>query len=145
MHKNTWPPRNGCRILCSPPFWGAQKGMTPSPFAPAQPLLVNYRSLKGGGRPTRLLPNAKMLLVAIRFFPCWVDYALEGSTFSLNKCYFSRLFHTERSLHTYRFIVVFVSGRKDLPLVREHFLWPLLKRKAEKRFFIFSKVPSGSE
>ena len=70
---------------------------------------------KAGGRSTRLLPHAKMLLVLISFFLCWVDYALEGSTFSLSKCDFSRLFHTERSWHTYRFTVVFVSGRQDLP------------------------------
>ena len=50
----------------------------------------------------------------ILFFIFWVDYALEGSTFSLSKCDFSRLFHTERSWHTYRFTVVFVSGRPDL-------------------------------
>ena len=30
-------------------------------------------------------------------FICWVDYALEGSAFILRKCYFSRMFHTERS------------------------------------------------
>ena len=66
-------------------------------------------------RPTRLLPHANMLLVPISFFLCWVDYALEGSTFSSSKSDFSRLFHTERSLHTYRFTVVFVSGRQDLP------------------------------
>ena len=50
------------------------------------------------GRPTRLLPHAKMWLVPISFFLCWVDYvdyALEGSTFSLSKCDFSRLYHTE--------------------------------------------------
>ena len=35
--------------------------------------------------------------------------------FLLSKCDFSRLFHTERSWHTYRFTVVFVSGRQDLP------------------------------
>ena len=51
-----------------------------------------------------------MLLVPKTFFPfCWVDYALEGSGFK------SRLFHTERSWHPYRFTVVFVSGRPDLP------------------------------
>ena len=48
-------------------------------------------AIKGGGRPTRLLPYAKMLLVSITFFPSagsgadyppgWVDYAIEGSTF----------------------------------------------------------------
>ena len=60
--------------------------------------------------------HAKMLLVPIKFFfLCWVDYALEGSTFSLSKCDFSRMFHTERSWHTYRFTVVIVSGRQDLP------------------------------
>ena len=68
------------------------------------------------GRPTRLLPHDKMLLVPISCFLCWVDYALEGSTFLLSKCDFSRLFHTERSWHTYRFTMVFVSGRQDLPL-----------------------------
>ena len=30
-------------------------------------------------------------------FICWVDYALGGSAFILRKCYFSRMFHTERS------------------------------------------------
>ena len=74
-----------------------------------------FIAIKGGGRPTRLLLYAKMLLVPISFFLCGVDYALEGSTFSLSKCDFSRLFHTERSWHTYRFTVVFVSGRQDLP------------------------------
>ena len=73
----------------------------------------NY-SIKGGGRPTRLLPHAKMLLVPISFFLRWVDYALEGSTFSLSKCDFSRLFHTERSWHTYQFTVVFIFGWQDL-------------------------------
>ena len=29
-----------------------------------------------------------MLLVHISFFLCWVEYALEGSTFSLSKCDF---------------------------------------------------------
>ena len=74
-----------------------------------------FIATKGGGRPTRRLPHAKMLLVPINFFLCWVDYALEGSTFSMSKCDFSRAFHTERSWHTYRFTVVFVSGRQDLP------------------------------
>ena len=30
-------------------------------------------------------------------FICWVVYALEGSAFMLSKCYFSGVFHTERS------------------------------------------------
>ena len=56
------------------------------------------KTIKWGSRPTRLLPHAKILLIPIKFFfLCWVDYALEGSTFSLSKCDFSRMFHTERS------------------------------------------------
>ena len=57
-----------------------------------------FIAIKGGGRPTRRLPHAKMLVPISFFF--WVDYALEGSIFSLSKCDFSRLFHTERSWHT---------------------------------------------
>ena len=72
-------------------------------------------AIKGGCRPTRLLLHAKMLLVPISFFLCEIDYSLEGSAFSLSKCGFSCLFHTERSWHTYRFTVAFVSGRQDLP------------------------------
>ena len=63
-------------------------GITPLGIYPV------FIAIKGGGRPTRRLPHAKMLLVPISFFLCWVDYALEGSTFSLSKCDFSRLFHT---------------------------------------------------
>ena len=74
-----------------------------------------FIEIKGGGRSTRRLLHAKMLLVPISFLLCRVDYALKGSTFSLSKCDFSPLFHTERSWHTYRFTVVFVSGRQYLP------------------------------
>ena len=97
-------------------------GITPYPV---------FIAIKGGGRPKRSLPHAKTLLVPIRFFLGWVDYALEGSTFSLSKCDFSRLFHTERSWHTYRFTVAFVSGRQDLPSDERAFsLTSNLKRKA---------------
>ena len=69
-------------------------GITPLGIYPV------FIAIKGGGRPTRRLPHAKMLLVPISFFLFWVDYAPEGSTFSLSKCDFSRLFHPERSWHT---------------------------------------------
>ena len=77
-------------------------------------------------------------------------YDLEGCTFSLSNCDFSRLFHTERSWHTYRFTVLFVSGLKDFPLMQEHILWPQFLKRQEFyygwiRVLIFSKVPSGSE
>ena len=58
-------------------------GITPLGIYPV------FIAKKGGSRPTRRLPQAKMLLVPIRFFLCWLDYALEGSTFSLSKCDFS--------------------------------------------------------
>ena len=83
-------------------------GITPSGIYPV------FIAIKGGRRPTRrLLPHAKMLLVLISFFFCWVDYALEGSTFSLSKYDFSHLFHTERFLS--------LVGR-ICPLVQEHYL-----------------------
>ena len=34
--------------------------------------------------------------------------------FSLRECDFCRLFHTERSLHAYRYSAVIVSGQHDL-------------------------------
>ena len=43
------------------------------------------------------------------FFSSDGQIMLEGSTFRLSKCYFSRLFHTERSC----FSVVFVFGLED--------------------------------
>ena len=66
-------------------------------------------AMKGGDRPTRLLPYAKMLLVPKTFFSL-----LLGRLCS-RRFWLSRLFHIERSWHTYRFTVVFVSGRQDLP------------------------------
>ena len=82
------------------------------------------------GRPTRRLPHAKMLLVTIRFFLCWVDYALEGSTFSLSKCDFSRLFHTGFCLWSAGSALWCNSIFFDLFWIR---------------VLLFSKVPSGSE
>ena len=66
-------------------------------------------AMKGGDRPTRILPYAKMLLVPKTFFSL-----LLGRLCS-RRFWLSRLFHIERSWHTYRFTVVFVSGRQDLP------------------------------
>ena len=67
---------------------------------------------KRGDRPTGLLLHAKMMLVIISYFCLLVDYALEGFTFSLRKCDFSRLFHTERSWHTLRLPwFLFLVGR----------------------------------
>ena len=59
-----------------------------------------------------------------------VGYALEGSAFSLSKYDFSRLFHTERSWHTYRFTVASVSGRQDLPSDERAFSLTSFERKA---------------
>ena len=40
--------------------------------------VVSYPGNKrGGGRPTRFLPHAKILLIPIIFFLYWVDYALK--------------------------------------------------------------------
>ena len=56
---------------------------------------------KGGGRFTRLLPHAKMLLVSTSVFLCWVDYALEGSTFSLSRNVILAAFFTLRGHRTH--------------------------------------------
>ena len=56
-----------------------------------------YAPLRGG-RPTRLLPHALNAAYSNKIvFPCWVNYALEGSAFILSKCDFSRMFQTEGS------------------------------------------------
>ena len=79
-----------------------------------------FTAIKRVNRLTRLLPHAKMLLVPISFFLYWVDYVLK---ISLNKCNISCLLnHTERSRHTYRFTVVFVSGHRICLLMQEDFL-----------------------
>ena len=43
--------------------------------------ILNYIAIKGGGRPTRLLPHVKMLLIPIKFFlilPIAVFCLMEG-------------------------------------------------------------------
>ena len=55
-----------------------------------------------------------MLLVPINFSFCWVDYALEGSTFLLSNVILAACF-TLRGHGTYGVTVFFVSGRQDLP------------------------------
>ena len=112
-----------------------------------------FIAIKGGGRPTRLLLYAKMLLVPISFFLCGVDYALEGSTFSLSKCDFSgdfsRMFHTERSWHISIYCgYCFWSAGFALWCKRIFFdlFWSVkLFYYGWIRVPIFSKVPSGSE
>ena len=76
--------------------------------------LREFIAIKGGGRPARLLPHAKMLLVPINVSFCWVDYAMEGSTFLLSNVILAACF-TLRGHGTYAVTVVFVSGRQDLP------------------------------
>ena len=94
-----------------------QTGITPLGIYP------EFIAIKGGGKPTRRLPHAKMLLVPIRFFLCRVDYALESSTFSLSKCDFSRLFHTLRG-HGIRIDLLWFLSlvSRMCPLMQEHFL-----------------------
>ena len=76
---------------------------------------------KGGGRPTRLLPYAKMLLVSITFF------------LLLGRLCYGRfyIFYWANVILAARFTltVVFVSGLQDLPPDERAFLWPCLKRK----------------
>ena len=48
-------------------------------------------------------------------FLCWVDYALEGSTANVILAGILGVCFTLRGYDTYRFTVVIVSGRQDLP------------------------------
>ena len=66
-------------------------------------------AMKRGGKPAWLLRYAKMLLVPKTFF------SLLLGRLCFRRFWLSRLFHIERSWHIYRFTVVFVSGRHDLP------------------------------
>ena len=66
--------------------------------------------MKGDGRPARLLRYAKMVLVPKTF-----SFVLLLGRLCFRRFWLSRLFHIERSWHTYQFTVVFVSGWQDLP------------------------------
>ena len=89
-------------------------------------------AMKGGDRPTRLLPYAKMLLVPKTFFSL-----LLGRLCS-RRFWLSRLFHIERSWHIYRFTVVFVSGRQDLPCYARACSLKLLLRPSKGSNFLQS-------
>ena len=87
-------------------------GITPSVFI----------AIKGGGRPTRLLLHAKMLLIPINFSLCGVDYSLEGSSFSITNvilaaCFTLRGHGTHIDLLWFLFMV-----DRICPLMQEHFL-----------------------
>ena len=110
-----------------------------------------FIAIKRGGRPARHLPHAKIRLVPISFFLCWVDYALEGSTFSIHwanvilaACFTLR----GHGIHIDLLWSLSMVGR-ICPLRQEHFLWPLLKCNAFYcgwiRVLLFCKAPSGSE
>ena len=73
-------------------------------------LWCGWAGNKRGWQAYTTFTSCQNALCSSKFFClCWVDYTLEGSIFSPRKCAFSRLFHTARSWHTYRFTVV--SGR----------------------------------
>ena len=93
--------------------------------------LREFIAIKGGGRPARLLSHAKMLLVPINVSFCWVDYALEGSTFLLSNVILAACFTLRGHVvaHTVLMWFLFLVGR-ICPLMQEHFLWPLFKHKA---------------
>ena len=68
------------------------------------------------GKPTRLLPSCQNAARSNKvFFLCWVDYALEGSTANMILAGILAACFTLRGHDTYRFTVVIVSGRQDLP------------------------------
>ena len=79
----------------------ARQMLIPSPFSFLQLLAIWHEfslTIKGGGRPTRLLAHAKMLLIPIKlFFSAGYIMLWKVLHLILSKCDFSRMFHTERS------------------------------------------------
>ena len=71
-----------------------------------------FIAIKGGGRPTRLLLYAEMLLVPISFFLCRVGFLWEVMHFHRANVILAACC-TLRGHGTHRFTVVFVSGRRD--------------------------------
>ena len=106
----------------------AEEGLPTSDFR-----LPTSVAMKGGGRPARLLRYAKMLLVPKTFF----FFLLLGRLCS-RRFWLSPLFHIERSWHTCRFTVVFVSGRQDLPSYARACSLKLLLRPSKGSNFLQS-------
>ena len=94
--------------------------------------MLSYPGNKRGWQ-ARLLPQAKMLVIPIIFFLCWVDYAMEGYTFSLSKCDFSRMFHSERLLSLFKAITkggTTPSSLKTHTIFRKTLSWSLLSHNS---------------
>ena len=112
-------------------------------------LWCGWAAIKGGDRPTRLLPHSKKLLVPIRFFPLLGRLCSGRFYIFTEQMWFSLLVSRwEVSAHIDLLWFLFVVGR-IFPLMQEHFLWSLLKRKAFycgwTRVLIFCQVLFGSE
>ena len=104
---------------------------------------------KGGGRQHTTFTSCQNAACSKNCLLWWVYYIL-GSTLWMSKCEFCRLFHTERSWHAYLFSarLLFLVGM-ICPLMQEHFLRPLLKRKSlplrlNKSFRLFILLQSAS-
>ena len=108
-----------------------------------------FIAIKRGVRPTQLLLNCQNAAWAHKFFP------LRGRLFSGSYCIFTEqmwfwplVSHWGHGTHIDLRWFLFLVDR-ICPLMQEHFLWPLLKRKAFYcgwiRVLLFSKVPSRSE
>ena len=112
-------------------------------------LWCGWAAIKGGDRPTRLLPHTQKLLVPIRFFPLLGRLCSGRFYIFTEQMWFSLLVSCwEVSAHIDLLWFLFVVGR-ICPLMQKHFLWSLLKRKAFycgwTRVLIFCQVLFGSE
>ena len=96
-------------------------------------------AMKGGDRPTWLLPYAKMLLVPKTFFPL-----LQGRLCS-RRFWLSRIFHIERSWHRYRSIYCgFCFWSAGFALWCKRIFCKAFYYDRVRALF-FSKVPCGPE
>ena len=108
--------------------------------------LREFIAIKGGGRPARLLPHAKMLLVPINVSFCWVDYAMESSTFLLSSVILAACFTLRGHVMAHTVLMCFCFWSVGFALWCKSIFFDLFwSIKLFIAVLLFSKVPSGSE
>ena len=105
--------------------------------------MEKFLTIKGGGRPTRLLPHAKMLLIPIKFFSLLGRLCSGRFYIFTEQMWFLAICFTLRghSTHIYLLWLLFLVSR-ICPLMQALFLWPLSKLK---RFLLRLNKGSNSQ
>ena len=122
-NERTWNAKGTDTIMtspeCEPPKTSTKRSAalrSPTRITPLGIYPV-FIAIKGGSRPTRHLPHAKMLLIPISLHFHWANVIL-AACFTLRG----------HGIHIDLLWFLSLVGR-ICPLMQEHFLWPLLKHK----------------